>query len=240
VQFNGDIRAVVFDLDDTLRSNHPHANQFFSEFVASMGIDLDQEIKHSAHRWAHRYWAHSQELVDDLEKHKGRDQDSFWENYTRMHLAALGATEADVELYWPVVHKHMRQRYKPESRLAPQTLDILDRLREKGYLVGILTNRSRPIYREMVKLELDLHLDFYLTAGQLGAFKPSKASFEQMSHFIGVAAEETIYVGDNYVADIEGAKSANLQPVLIDPLGLYPQSKVPVIAELEEIFSLLG
>ena len=205
-----------------------------------MGIDLNQEIKDSAHRWAHRYWAHSEDLVSDLEKHKGRDQDSFWENYTRMHLVALGATEGDVELYWPVVHKHMRQRYKPESRLAPQTLDILDRLRERSFLVGIMTNRSRPIHREMVKLELDLHLDFYLTAGQLGAFKPSKTSFEKMTEFIGVTAEETIYVGDNYVADIEGAKNANLQPVLIDPKGLYPQSEVPVIEELEEIFALLG
>lgn len=236
---NGRVRAVIFDLDDTLRSNYPHADKFFSDFVSSLGIALDEEDRQRAHRWRHSYWAMSDAFLEDLEKHKGIDQDSFWENYTRLHLAELGASEKEVEELAPKVHKHMRKRYKPKSRLVPEALEVLQSLRASGYLVGLLTNRSRPIYKEMNKLKLDLHLDFYLTAGQLGAFKPNKVLFEQMLDFIQVPAEEAMYVGDNYIADVEGAKGARLQPVLLDPLGLYPKSDFPVIENLKELIPLL-
>jgi putative hydrolase of the HAD superfamily len=240
MSINGEVRAIIFDLDDTLRSNYPHANDFFSDFVSSKGVALEEEDKQRAHRWRHEYWAMSDAFIDDLDRHNGIDQDSFWENYTRLHLASLGVSDEDNERLAPAVHKHMRKKYKPESRLVPQTLEILDSLRASGYLVGVLTNRSRSIYKEMDKLELDLHLDFFLTASQLGTFKPNKDIFLQMLKFIQVAPEEAVYVGDNYVADVEGAKNADLQPVLMDPDGLYPKVDFPVIEDLQGLFSLLN
>ena len=86
MSINGATRAIIFDLDDTLRSNHPHANNFFSDFVSSSGIALEEEDKHRAHRWRHRYWAMSDAFLEDLQTHNGIDQDSFWENYTHLHL----------------------------------------------------------------------------------------------------------------------------------------------------------
>lgn len=234
----GKVRAVIFDLDDTLRFNHPHAHYFFSDFARAQGLQVGENALHNAFRWAHTYWATSEELLADLQTHNGYE-DGFWQNYTRRHLASLGAAPAQVDQLAPRVHEHMHAHYKPESRLAPGAREVLAGLRANGYLVGVLTNRTKPIYQEIYDLNLDLHLDFFLTGGQVGAFKPHTRLFEQVLDLIKVPAEESIYVGDNYPADILGAKSANIQPILFDPLGLYPDTTAPAIKDLGEIFDLL-
>ena len=52
--------------------------------------------------------------------------------------------------------------------------------------------------------------------------------------------DQTIYVGDNYFADILGAANAGLRPVLLDPDGLFPEAACPVISSLGELLGVLG
>jgi FMN phosphatase YigB (HAD superfamily) len=42
--------------------------------------------------------------------------------------------------------------------------------------------------------------------------------------------EQTLYIGDNYFADVVGARRAGLRPVLYDPKGLFHEPGCPVIA----------
>jgi putative hydrolase of the HAD superfamily len=232
------VRVVIFDLDDTLRANHPHAHNFLHDFVASQGLALEPDALHKSFRWAHEYWATSESMMADLQQHGGME-DPFWQVYSRRHLAALGLDDAQVDELAPRVHRHMREDYQPESRLAPDALEVLDSLRAAGYQAGLLTNRSKPIYQEIHELQLDLHLDFFLTAGQVGAFKPYKQTFERVLDLIQFAPEEVVYVGDSYYADVLGAQNAGIQAVLLDPLGLYPDADCPRIQSLSGVFSLL-
>lgn len=233
------LRVVIFDLDDTLRASYPHPNKAFADFVSTQDVELDEDARLNAYRWSHGYWASSTTLLDDYHKHQGYEE-PFWQNYTRRHLEALGLNGEQVDHISPVVHAFMRDDYKPESRLVPQCLEILDGLRRTGFMVGLLTNRTRPIYKEMLELGLDHHLDFFLTGGQLEAFKPAPEIFAKTLDLIGFSPAETLYVGDNFFADIIGAQKADIQAVLIDPLGLYPEADCPSIRALTEISELLG
>lgn len=233
------IEAIIFDLDDTLRRNHPDANRFFIDFVAAQGLPIDRQTALKALRWIHAYWATSEELLEDIQTFEGYEE-PFWQNYTRRHLVALGCDDAQVEKLTPTVFQHMRDTYQPESRLAPKALDTLESLREAGYLVGLLTNRTRTIHAEMSDLDLDLHLDFFFAASQLGAFKPQRALFDGVLDFIDLPAEKVVYIGDNYYADAVGAMSAGITPVLLDPHGLYPDAECQVIQSLPEILGLLA
>jgi len=47
-----------------------------------------------------------------------------------------------------------------------------------------------------------------------------------------------MYVGDNYFADVVGARGAGLQPVLYDPAGIYPEANCPVIVSLDGLLEL--
>jgi len=59
-----------------------------------------------------------------------------------------------------------------------------------------------------------------------------------------VRPEQTMYVGDNYFADVIGARNAGLQPVLIDPEGVFDQhaeclGDCHVIRSMPELLGLL-
>jgi len=56
----------------------------------------------------------------------------------------------------------------------------------------------------------------------------------------GCAPEAAAYVGDNYYADVVGARAAGLHPILIDPLGIFPEAGCPTIRALGELEAVLA
>jgi putative hydrolase of the HAD superfamily len=54
-----------------------------------------------------------------------------------------------------------------------------------------------------------------------------------------VSAHETIYIGDNYYADVVGARRAGLRPVLYDPQGVFPEADCAIIKSFDELNSIL-
>lgn len=232
------IRTVVFDWDDTLRTNHPHATRFFFDFVEANLKPLDTEARHAAQLWEHRYWATSPDLLNDFTAHEEMSE-AFWLNYSRRHLLALGLSDHEVEPLTAAAHAHMRENYKPANRLHSDALATLIALRAAGYALGVITNRSRVIYADMHELGLDLHFDFYLTGGQLGAYKPQREIFDRLLDFIKQPADQVLYVGDNYYADVLGARNAGLQTVLLNWNGLYSDVDCLTINSLSELPRML-
>jgi len=55
----------------------------------------------------------------------------------------------------------------------------------------------------------------------------------------GSPPERIIYIGDNYFADIVGAKNAGITPVLLDPGEIFPDAECSVIRSLGEIMEML-
>ncbi|MEX2143999.1 MAG: HAD family hydrolase [Anaerolineales bacterium] len=232
------IRTVVFDWDDTLRTSDPHATRFFCDYVEAATRPLDAKARRAAQLWEHRYWASSEDLLNDFDTYV-EASDAFWMNYSRRHLLALGLSEQESEPLIQAAHAHMRENYKPANRLHPDALETLTALRSAGYALGVITNRSRVIYTDMHELGLDLHFDFYLTGGQLGAYKPQRQIFDKLLHFIQQPANVVLYVGDNYYADVLGARNAGLESVLLNWNGLYGDMDCLAISTLSELPKIL-
>ena len=76
-----------------------------------------------------------------------------------------------------------------------------------------------------------------LASGEVGVHKPDPGIFAVALDRMGVQAEESLYVGDNYWADVEGAQQACLTPVLLDPERLFPEADCLV---LHSVSDLLG
>ncbi|MEX1247090.1 MAG: HAD family hydrolase [Anaerolineales bacterium] len=233
------ITTIVFDLDDTLRYNDPHPHHVFCDYAETLGAPLSRGQRREAQRWEHRYWASSEELHKDIETYE-EGSEAFWLNYGRRHLLALGFPEAQAEELAPGVNAHMRENYNPTGRLHADTLPTLSALRASGYSLGLTTNRPKVIHSEMHALGLDLYMDFYLTAGQLGAYKPRKEIFENLLKFIRRSADEVLYIGDNYFADILGARNAGVQSILLNSNGVYEDVDCLAIRSLSELSAILG
>jgi len=139
----------------------------------------------------------------------------------------------------PVLHKYMYENYHPEDRIPDDVIPTLKSLKGAGITLGLLTNRTDPVDDYLAEIGLAEHLDFYLAAGQVGVWKPDPEIFYYSMGLGQSFPDQTVYIGDNYYADIVGAKNAGLSPILIDRERIFPDADCPVIYEIGELVELL-
>ncbi len=232
------IRAVLFDLDGTLRHNRPSAQLTFFQFASESGFSSSPEQQRQALRWAHSYWADSEELRTDLQKHPD-DENGFWLLYAEKHLRAAGCPPDLAAANAAEVHERMRLEYQPEDWVPPEVPETLRQLRERGYTVGVVSNRDDPLGPLLEALQIAPLVQFSLAAGEVSSWKPKPGIFQRALDLAGSQAHETIYVGDNYFADIVGARGVGIYPVLLDPEGVFPEANCRVIEAVRDIITLL-
>lgn len=232
------IKAIFFDLDGTLRHSVPSGGDVFSDYVKSLGLRVNDEDRLRAARWEHFYWASSVDLRDDLLAHSG-ETNTFWIEYSRRRLVALGVSPSmSIELA-PKVSAHMGEMYKPESVVTEDAHTVLAQLKQAGYIMAVISNRDHPFQEVLVNHGLTEFFHFSLAAGEVNSYKPEPAIFQHGLQRANVTAQESVYVGDNYFADIVGAQRAGLQPVLYDPNGIFPEANCTTIKSFNKLISVI-
>jgi HAD superfamily hydrolase (TIGR01662 family) len=235
---SNDIRAIFFDLDGTLRHSVPSGGEVFTDYVKTLGLEVHEEARLRALRWEHFYWASSADLRNDLLAHS-TETEQFWIEYSRRRLIALGASEAWAVDFAPKISAHMGEFYKPESMVPEDVRRTLSQLKESGYILGVISNRDKPFQDVLDDHGIGEFFDFSLAAGEVNVFKPDPGVFEHALQRVHLTASEVIYVGDNYYADVVGARAAGLQPVLYDPLGIFPDPDCAAIKSFDELNSIV-
>lgn len=239
MQAKNGIRAVLFDLDGTLRHSTPGYNQTFVRIARRLGAPDLPDMTVRAMRWLHYYWAQSPELLSDLEIYPGMQAD-FWSNHARLALLAMGCAPEQAQALAPGVSESMLTEFDPEDWVPPDVPQTLSVLKQSGYRLAVVSNRSRSYDELLQSLGLDVYFEFALAAGDYDAWKPEPDIFHLALQRLGVSASEALYVGDNYYADVIGAQRASLQPVLIDPQNIFPDAGCPSIRSIGELPGLLA
>ena len=232
------IKAILFDLDGTLRLNQPASRDVFAECVKGMGLEPSEDDHIRAERWEHFYFANSLDIQEDGKKFK-EDRKGFWVNFTKRRLVALGIQTQQADDLARHVSDCMEMNYKPQPHLPDGIHDLLKHLQEKGYVLGVVSNREEPFHSELEELGMKDYFHFSLAGGEVQSFKPHPRIFERALELSGTSANETMYVGDNYFADGVGALQAGLLPVLFDPSQLFPDAECDVIRSYGEMYKLL-
>lgn len=233
------VDTVLFDLDGTLRFSSPTFHQAYLNYAFQLGAADDPHRRLNAHRWLHYYWAQSPELLQDLERHAG-DDDEFWINHARRYLIALGCLPDQAAELAPRLTHCMKEGYQPENVLAEGALELLTNLKAAGFKLGIVSNRTHSFEEELAALGLQPFFEIALAAGSINAWKPDPAIFQHALDLMHVNPDQAVYIGDNYFADVLGARRAGLKSILIDPEGLFPEADSPVIQDVTQVVSILS
>ena len=72
-----------------------------------------------------------------------------------------------------------------------------------------------------------------------GAMKPDPRIFARAVRRLGVQPAEAWHVGDNYWADVLGARAAGIIPVLVDRPGAVPRPDCLFVRSLDQVLDLL-
>ena len=233
------IKAILFDLDGTLRHHLPNGGEVFLEYLDNLNIQYSLEDKLRTERWEHFYFASSAEIQEDAIRFKD-DTKAFWVNFSRRRLIAMGVMEAQAAELAPQLSKHMSEEYKPQVIVPEEVPSVLTQLKEANYILGVVSNRETPFQQELDEMNLTSYFDFSLAAGEVGSFKPDPKIFHHALQMANTQADEAIYVGDNYFADIVGSNQAGLIPVLYDPTNLFPDAPdCHIIQSFNQLHDLL-
>jgi putative hydrolase of the HAD superfamily len=237
VRMTQQYKAIFFDLDGTLRIPSPSPTEAFIQFARSQHIEINDVAARRVKIWAHRYWGQDNLVIKEMDR---LGEDGFWLNYSRQLLETVAAN-GNLEEQAREVRDYFGSGYAPEVTLAAGALELFELLKEAGYILGVVSNRSNPFHNTLEQLEIIDWFDMMLAAGEIGYWKPNAAIFHHArSHFADLAAAECVYVGDNYFADGLGASRAGMMPIIYDPDGLYGETKIHCIKTLTEVTAVLN
>ena len=123
--------------------------------------------------------------------------------------------------------------------------DLLAALRPHAR-IGIVTNNLLDEQRD--KLEfcgLAAYVDALVVSDDVGVSKPERGIFEIALRRLGVAAEDTVMVGDSWANDIEGAVNAGIRAVWFNPTRkpMPPQptdvAEIHALSPVEDVVPLV-
>ena len=228
------IRAVLFDLDGTLKFNLPDGVEAFVQFSAELGLTFCAGARRNVDQWVHSFWSG---------KHNGfpkmsDDPGAFWLDYTHNMLKAAGVQDASLD-YADAIRRAFDERYKPVSHLHPEAHTVLRALCDDGYTLGLVSNRAEELTPIAMELGLSDYFSFTLSGGQVGAWKPDTRIFYCACKMAGAAPGECLYVGDNFYADVVGSRAAGLVPVLLDPNDVFPDAGCVRVKSLCDLLSVI-
>lgn len=81
--------------------------------------------------------------------------------------------------------------------LDSRMLELVAKLKQRGYKVGLLTNNTRANGQKLRNIGLDKHFDAFFVSAEIGHQKPDKEAFLTLFNALGVAPQQAIYIDDS-------------------------------------------
>jgi putative hydrolase of the HAD superfamily len=230
------IRAVFFDLYNTLARFWPPREEIQAQAAASLGIRVHPEGIARGYADADAFLAR-ENARQPLRLRSPEEVEGFWAEYERRVLAGAGV-EADAATALRVWRAVRSQPY--DLALFPDVLPGLTLLKGRGICIGILSNIPREGKALLTHLGIAHVVDFIVTSQEVGAEKPYPPIFLEALRRAGAAPAQAIHVGDQVESDVLGARGVGIHPVLMDRYGhtLAPEG-VPVVRSVPEVADLL-
>jgi putative hydrolase of the HAD superfamily len=98
----------------------------------------------------------------------------------------------------------------------------LDRLRRAGLRRVVVSNWDVSLHGVLCRTGLRRLLSGAITSAELGAGKPSPAPFRHALTLAGVPARDAVMVGNSVAEDVEGARAAGVEAILLVRDGAAP------------------
>jgi putative hydrolase of the HAD superfamily len=107
--------------------------------------------------------------------------------------------------------------------------------RRSGYRIVVVSNWDISLHEVLERLDLAPHLDGVLTSAEAGARKPDPAILVRALAIAGVPAQHAMHVGDSLEEDVEAARAAGIEPVLVHRHEAPRPAGVRVVRTLAEL-----
>jgi len=228
---------VLFDMYGTLAGFDPPREQIQALAAEKFGLEVTTDGINAGYHVADEFMT-SQNTSNPVRTMSRNEQWAFFSRFEQLVLQGDGH-DVDLSLAGEIWAEVRKQEYR--IALFPDVIEGLDRLREYGLIVGVVSNMNSSSKRLCDDMGLTGHVDFAVTSGETCVEKPDRRIFEAALVKAGVESGEAVLIGDQLESDICGAENAGLRPILIDRYNGHPDyEKHPRVTDMESVIALIS
>ncbi|WP_172193874.1 HAD family hydrolase [Saccharibacillus qingshengii] len=257
---NNEVKAVIFDLDDTLLWDERSVKESFvaasEEAARRTGIDanaLEAAVRERARDLYATYETFPFTQMIGISPFEG-----LWANFDkgeqpefrklqeiapvyrkeawRLGLADLGIEDEELAVELSALFASERRK---RPLVYEETYEVLDELKGQVKLL-LLTNGCPSLQQEKLDgvPQLVPYFDHIVISGTFGKGKPDTSIFYHALDLLGVKPEEALMVGDKQSTDIRGALDTGIPSVWINRGGRSPHSGIVPVYQIDSLRDL--
>jgi putative hydrolase of the HAD superfamily len=218
------IRAIVFDLDNTLTDFMKMKEAAIQAAIDGM-IDAGFRLPREQLR----------ERVDAIYREQGLEFQRVFDELLQREFG-----EVDPKILASGIVGYRRAR---ESTLVlyPHVQMTLLELAKRGIRLGVVSDAPRlQVWMRLCALGLQHVFDAVVTFDDTGERKPAPAPFREVLGRLGVAAEEALMIGDWAERDVVGAKSLGMKTVFARYGDTFDTKVSGADHDVDDVFELVG
>jgi putative hydrolase of the HAD superfamily len=228
-------KHLFFDLDHTIWDFEMNAKETLNDLFQMNALDKKGITDFEA--FFSRYSYHNERLWDKYTKGLIKQDELRWK---RMWLTLLDFKIADEPLSRALAVDFL-DRLPTKKNLFPYTVEILTYLKNKGYEMHLVTNGFETVqFNKLNNSNLHIFFGEVITSEASNSLKPNKEIFEYALQKTKALVNESIMIGDNQDADIQGGINAGMDTVFVNHLKVTPHIQATYVIhhlkELESIF----
>ncbi len=210
------IKAVIFDVDDTLYTQRQPFDRAFADLIEGK-YDVDckelyKKFKYHNDKIYHHYMAGEWDI----------DQVSIYRMTKAMEAYGYAYSEEEC-LKFQEAYSHYQQFLKPSDTVKEMLTYLKDRVD-----LGIITNGVSFHQRDKINtlgVSKWVPEEYILVSGETDYSKPDPRLFKVMEERMGYDTEEYIYVGDSLFHDMQGAKAAGWMTIYMNRRDITPNEE---------------
>jgi putative hydrolase of the HAD superfamily len=258
------IKAILFDLDDTLLWDERSVREAFAatcqEAERKYGInpsELEEAVRSAARELYSSYetfpftskiginpfeglWANFNDVYNDQFRKLKQIAPTYRQKTWTNGLKTLGVNDAPFGLA-------LAEQFPVERRKRPivyeETFEVLNKLKGNFQLL-LLTNGSPELQQEKLAgvPELATYFEHIIISGAYGKGKPDTSIFNHALDLLSINSSESIMVGDKLTTDILGASRANIKSVWLNRHKATRSGDITPdyeISHLSELFKII-
>lgn len=229
------IQHIFFDLDNTLWDHRRNAYLTLKEIFEKEQVSVRYKI--SFEEFHQEYFTINERLWEQI-----RDGEIDKE-YLRKHRFY------DTFLFFDIDDFELAQNFEDQfldqilnfNDLVDGAFELLEYLSDKGYDLHILSNGFEEVtYRKCELSGIKNYFKTITSADEINIRKPQPEIYRYALDKAGAKIEESMMIGDDWIADVEGAKSFGLKVVFFDVFNdNFEAEEVVVIKKLLELREIL-
>jgi putative hydrolase of the HAD superfamily len=228
-------KHLFFDLDHTLWDFDSNARQTLIELYNI--FNLTERIRVDFEDFYPRYLYHNEILWNKYHQGLISSDELKWK---RMWRTMLDFKIADEPLAREMSGRFL-EILPTKKVLFPYTIEILEYLIAKKYTLHLITNGfEKTQWSKLNNSGLNHYFTHVITSEASNSLKPKKEIFDYAMDKAKCVLRESIMIGDNLEADIQGAMNAGMDTVYVNHINamtvIKPTYTVTHLQQLESIF----